>query len=342
MNNLTLKKLLLKLSVKDKEELYHLLDIEFSSTPNLTEVNSEISQDYKVVCPHCKNEDLYGHGIYKGRKRYKCKKCNKTFNDFTGTAISGIKKVKEFEKYIAMAIESPTIREVSKELKVNIKTAFDWRHKLLASLSKLNGSKFSGIVECDDKQLDINEKGNRKLDRKPYKRSSDRKKKRGVSNDKISVMVATDRNDNSTMKIAKVGRIDVKSIEHTIGGIIDKNNILCSDSHPSIKSWAKNKKLEHHSFIASKQHVKNKCYHVQHVNSLDNLYERWIKKFYGVSTKYLPQYLNWFIFLRKIKKTAKPIDDLAVAILKNLNAINIFRNIEEEYLKLGIPHYCKT
>ena len=80
MNNLALKKLLLKLSVKDKEELYHLLDIEFSSIPNLTDVNSEISQDYKVVCPHCNNEDLYGHGVYKGRKRYKCKKCNKTFN----------------------------------------------------------------------------------------------------------------------------------------------------------------------------------------------------------------------------------------------------------------------
>ena len=119
MNNLALKNLLTDLSVNDKEKLYHLLDLEFSKTPNLTEVNSGISQDIKVFCPHCEGSDLYGHGTYKGRKRYKCKKCNTTFNDFTGTAISGIKIVKEFEKYIAMAIARPTIREVSKELEIN-------------------------------------------------------------------------------------------------------------------------------------------------------------------------------------------------------------------------------
>ena len=57
-----------------------------------------------------------------------------------------------------------------------------------------------------------------------------------------------------------------------------------------------------HTFGASKQHIKNKCYHVQHVNPLDNLYKRLIKPFYGIVTKYLPQYLNWFIFLEKMKK----------------------------------------
>ncbi len=105
----------------------------------------------------------------------------------------------------------------------------------------MNGSSFSGIVECDDKQLDINEKGKRNLNRDAYKRPSDRTTKRGVSNDKVSIMVALDRKGNSVMR-------------------------------------------------------------VQHVNSMDNLYERWIKPFYGVAIKYLPQYLNWFVFQEKIKE----------------------------------------
>ena len=57
-------------------------------------------------------------------------------------------------------------------------------------MSKSNQQDFSGIVECDDKQLDISDKGSRTIERKAYKRPSDRKKKRGVSNDKVLVVVA--------------------------------------------------------------------------------------------------------------------------------------------------------
>ena len=155
-------------------------------------------------------------------------------------------------------------------------------------------------------------------------------------------MVATDRENNLTMKFAKIGRIDENSVNNTIGGFIELENVLCSDSHPSIKLWAKNKGLEHHTFIASKQHIKDKCYHVQHVNSLDNLYERWVKRFYGVSTKYLPQYLNWFVLMRKMKDSLNPVKDIIKALLNEHNTISIFKEIENNYLKLNIPQFYKT
>ena len=56
--------------------------------------------------------------------------------------------------------------------------------EIVKQLSPANGCQFIGIVECDDKQLDISEKGIRHLERESYKRPSDRDKKRGVSNDK--------------------------------------------------------------------------------------------------------------------------------------------------------------
>jgi transposase-like protein len=337
-----IQEILDSLDLPKKRELYALLKKEIGLIPELTKVKKELNKDQKVLCPHCLSAEIFGHGSYKGRKRYKCKACKKTFNDFTGTAISGIKKVEKFQEYLELTIESLTIRKAAKKLNVNMKTIFDWRHKLLSSISTMNGASFSGIVECDDKQLDINEKGKRNLNRDAYKRPSDRTTKRGVSNDKVSVMVATDRNGNPVMRIAKIGRIDTESIEKTIGNLTSADNVLCSDSHPSIISWAKDRELEHHTFVASKQHVKNKCYHVQHVNSLDNLYERWIKPFYGVATKYLPQYLNWFVFLEKMKKSTEPIADLAKAVMSNTSAIKSFREIENTYRKLDIPHYSKT
>ena len=336
------EEILSNLNLPEKKQLYDILKKDLGYIPELAKVKNDLNKDQKVLCPHCYGDEIFGHGSYKGRRRYKCKQCKKTFNDFTGTAISGIKKIEKFQKYLELTVESISIRKAANTLEVNMKTIFDWRHKILSSIETMNGSSFSGIVECDDKQLNVNEKGQRNLGRDPYKRPSDRTTKRGVSNDKISIMVASDRNGNPVMRVAKMGRIDAQCIEKTIGDLISDKNILCSDSHPSIISWATDRKLEHHTFIASKHHVKNKCYHVQHVNSMDNLYERWIKPFYGVATKYLPQYLNWFVFLKRVKNSNNPIMDLARAVMSNTNAINSFRDINTVYTELNIPHYLKT
>ncbi|GHS86223.1 hypothetical protein FACS1894201_06900 [Bacteroidia bacterium] len=336
-----LKKIIASLSKAEQVELVRLLQYELN-VPKLAEIHCGQSKDAVVHCTHCGSADIYGHGTYKGRRRYQCKCCRTTFNDFTGTAVSGIKKVAKFQEYINLVLESVSIRKAASTLDINIKTAFDWRHKILSALSTFNGASFDGIVECDDKQLDINEKGSKHLNRKPYKRQSDRHTKRGVSNDKVSVMVATDRKGNPTMQAAKVGRIDAASIEASIGKYISKDNVLCSDSHKSIISWALSKNIEHHTFVASKQHVKDKCYHVQHVNSLDNRYERWIKRFYGVATKYIANYLHWFVCLEKLKKASQRATDMARIILSNIKAMADYRNIEASYQNLNIIQYSKT
>ncbi len=334
--------ILSKLDNEEKVELAQLLYRELN-VPNLSMVSAKLSNDRPVSCPHCEGVKIYSHGSYKERKRYKCRSCTKTFNDFTGTAVGGIKKVEQFQEYLLMVVESVTIRKAAKKIGVNVKTIFDWRHKLLSSLEALNGTGFSkGIVECDDKQLDINEKGHRGLDRKAYKRPSDRNTKRGVSNDKISIMVATDRKGSPTMRMAKIGRIDAESVNQTIGGLVAPDNVLCSDSHPSIIKWARENNLEHHTFVATRQHIKSRCYHVQHVNSLDNRYERWVKGFYGVSTKYLSGYLNWFVFLQKVRKSTLQAHELAKCVVGNISAIKTYSAIEQKYEELMIPQLSKT
>lgn len=342
IKNMNLPEFISGLSNEEKSELFGLLKSEFSSTPVLETVKSKLNKEQVTSCPHCRSIEIHSHGVYKGRKRYLCKSCNKTFNDFTGTAISGLKKPDKFQEYIELVADGISLRKASKKLELNIKTVFDWRHKILSSLSKTNELVFSGIVECDDKQLDISDKGKRDLERKPFKRPSDRDTKRGVSNDKVSIMVASDRKGNVIMRVAKIGRIDTESVERTIGDLISKENILCSDSHPSIISWAKGKEIEHHTFVASKQHVKNKCYHVQHVNSIDNRYERWVKRFYGTATKYLDNYLNWFVFLEKIKKSLQPIDDFAKVIVSNMDAIAWNRSTDQRYINLTNPQFSTT
>jgi transposase-like protein len=328
------------LSQSEQHDLLKFLQYEIE-VPKFELLNNSSNNSSKIECPNCEDSQVVGHGTYKGRGRYMCKSCKKSFNDYTGTAISGIKKVDKFQSYLKLILESVSIRKASKTLELNVKTVLDWRHKIATSLEQINGSKFLGIVECDDKLVNINEKGNKKLDRESYKRPSDRKTKRGVSDDKISIIVATDRKGNPTMKVAKRGRIDSKSVDKSIGDLMDSQNILCSDKHSSIISWAKEKEVEHHTFLA-KNHGKNKMFHVQNVNSIDNLYERWIKPFYGISTKFLNQYLNWFMFLQRIKNKTNQVIDLAEIILRNKKAKFVYNEIENCYENLINQQYSKT
>jgi transposase-like protein len=326
-----LEKLLLSLDTNSKRELLAALNKDLTSKTQLGKYKDELSVDNRTNCPHCASQRIYGHGKFKERIRYRCSDCRRTFTGLTGTTASGIHKVGEFEQFMELMIDGITIRKAATKLKVTMSTIFTWRHKILSSLQNANKQEFTGIVECDDKQLDISEKGNQNLEREPYKRPSDRETKRGISNDKVSIVVACDRAGNKTMQVAKVGRIEAESLEKTIGNLVSKENILCSDSHPSIICWAKSKELEHHTFIANKHHIKNKCYHVQHVNSLDNRYERWVEKFYGISTKYLQNYLNWFVFIEKVKKSQQPIKDLAREIVMNIES-------KAEFIKIGIRY----
>jgi hypothetical protein len=60
-----------------------------------------------------------------------------------------------------------------------------------------------------------------------------------------------------------------------------------------------------------------------------------------VATKYLPNYLNWFIFLEKMKKSSQKAMDMAKMVLSNPGALMDYRAIERRYQNL-LLQYSKT
>jgi len=339
MKKQSLVQILETLNATEKIELLALLKSQEEPKVDLKSIRQEVAKDSAITCPKCQSQSIVGQGQYRNRKRYMCKDCNSTFNEMSGTVMAGLKKPDKFQQSVELLIDSISIRKVAIKLGISMHTAFDWRHKVLSGLTSVASTKMEGLVECDVKQMSISQKGDKHLNRPLYKRPSDRKTKRGVSNDKISIVVSTDRKGNSQMQVAKVGRIDRDSLERTVGLLIDKDNILCSDSHPSIIAWAKEKHIEHHTFIANKQKIKDKVYHVQYVNSLDSLLERWLIKFFGISSKYLQNYLSWFVLLQKTKNAKDILVAFAKQIMLSNNAINSFNKIPQKYHELITLQY---
>jgi len=250
-----------------------------------------------LACVHCGSMSVKRNGKYRSRQRYLCKDCGKTFNDMTNTPFSGSRYPEKWVKYIEMMVEGYTLPKIAERLKIHISTAFYWRHKILNALGTHGFNQLKGIVESDETFFRESMKGREITHRKPKKRG-EKDEKRGISNQKIAVVVAQDRNGNSIALKAGTGRVKAEEIDAVIGGYIHPTSLLCTDTATNYKKFAEMKKLQHEPVNErQKQRVKKGIYHIQHINNFHNRLKKWMERFQGVATKYLDNYLNWFRWL---------------------------------------------
>lgn len=271
-----------------------------------------------VTCPHCKDDRIRANGKLKGVQRYLCNSCGKNFSETTGKFWFALKKKDKINKYLYCLLSGYSIRKSARETEISIQTSFNWRHKLLTSFSNVSIDGFQGIVESDDMFFSYSEKGNRNLERAPKKRG-EKASKAGISNEKIAVVATCDRSGNKDFKVATTGRISKKDLDRIYQGRLDKASVLCSDSHRSYGAFAKANSITHKKFNASKgQKTVDRIYHVQNVNNMDMRLRKFMESFNGVATKYLQNYLNWFLVLEKIKNTTNKMATVAsIALASN-------------------------
>lgn len=332
------------LSLKPEEQtnlLKELQDLTVSSNkPGYDLSRRQLLNNKQGNCPHCGHPKYVKYGVDKGAQRYKCKSCRRNFTEYTGTWMAGLHKKDKVDAYVDLMLEEKSLDKIKDELSINKKTALDWRHKILSSLEDTDKDNFTGITESDETFILFSEKGKRNLPRKGRKRGSKAKTK-GISSSHVAVIVTADRTGEQELSVATLGRIKKMDIEKSIGKRISDQTVLCSDSHVSYKGFAIDNALEHHAIRADlKQYVKDGVYHVQHVNSLHNKLKKWLNdQFWGVSTKHLQQYLNWFRMKEALKNTAQPTIEFAQKTVLDVGAYKRYREIEPKF-ELLISSQC--
>ncbi|WP_103865819.1 IS1595 family transposase [Aquimarina sp. I32.4] len=296
----------------------------------------EILNNKQGACPHCSEKTYIRTGIDKGSQRYKCKSCMRSFTEYTGTWMARLRCRDVISDYLELMLEEKSLDKISTALNINKKTAFDWRHKILAALNDNDNDQddFTGITESDETFFLRSEKGIEVKQRESRKRGGS-STKRGVSNDQVAVIVTQDRKSAIDISVATLGRISMTDLDRVIGTRIKKGTtILCSDSHHSYKGFAKQSEVEFHPINVSKQERVKGVYHIQHVNATHNKLKKWIENtFWGVSTKYLQQYLNWYKVKELLKNTRDKTKTFSQMALSD-KAIERFFKINSEYEKL--------
>ena len=338
MNLQDIKKSLSSLSATDIVDLQRRLDqISSSSTIPKSQESRRYLLDNKLgCCAHCGYKKYVKFGKDKGSQRYKCKSCNRSFTEYTGTWMAGLQRKDKIDDYLALMHQEKSLDKIKEALSINKKTAFDWRHKILAALQDNEDTDFTGITESDETFFLNSEKGRPVTDRLPRKRGG-KSKSKGISNDQVAVIVTQDRKSTLDLTVATMGRIKKIDIENAIGARIDKDQtILCSDAHVSYKGFAIDNKIEHHALKGIiKQRIKNNIYHIQHANSTHNRVKKWIgNTFWGVSTKYLQQYLNWYRIKEKLKYRSDRLNAFVNKVSEDISAYQKYIEIGLKYEKL--------
>jgi transposase-like protein len=219
-----------KLSPTEQERAYHWLKryVDPGSSVGGRLINelreTRFSEGFK--CPHCTSHHVVRYGKYKGRQRYKCKACCKTFNDMTNTALYRTRKSNEWITFVECMLKGYSLRKSADIVGVSYVTLFYWRHKLLNGIKQLDFDQFEGIVEMDETYFLYSEKGKQQITgRKPRKRGG-KSKMRGISREQVCVLVARDRAKSTVSKVTCMGRIVKAKIDEVIGSKLQAENIL--------------------------------------------------------------------------------------------------------------------
>ena len=173
----------------------------------------------------------------------------------------------------------------------------------MGSLKEVLDGKLSlkGIIEADETFFPISYKGNHKLSKDfvmPRKARHRGKQitKRGISNEQVCVSCMVDRNNGMQADIAGLGRIKFSQLEHL--NKIENNAILVTDKALTYRKYAEKFGFELVQLKAGKEY-KRGMYSLGHINAFHSGLKRFLRPFNGVSTKHLPNYLNWHIWLLK-------------------------------------------
>ena len=145
-----------------------------------------------VYCPRCRAESVIRYGSYRVFQRYRCKNCDRTFNDQTGTVFehSAVELRKWFLAVYTYIRFNTSLRQLDVELDVSYKTVC-WRVQHFFRALDAPQPQLEGPVEIDELYVKARFKG-RERDRPSRSRGLSTRGRGTYDEDKPPVFILAD------------------------------------------------------------------------------------------------------------------------------------------------------
>jgi transposase-like protein len=252
-----------------------------------------ILEDDIVECGHCGSDKFIKNGRRNDLQRFKCKSCGKHFNQLTGTPLANLRMKGRWWMFSDCLRNGCSVRESARLTGVDIKTAFRWRHRFLINSNKIKAEKLHGIVENFETKFEYSEKG-AKVIMYPERIGTD-------------VFVLTSLNRNRHVSEALVDEFNLKRLIEFNKNLYSEDSLFCSDNKYIFNEFVKHVKLKHGRINIKKNLFVNKeIVHVKNALGYNLNLHDWMRRFRGVATKYLHNYLSWYRGLDEFYKSIPP------------------------------------
>ena len=272
--------------------------------PDMSSVAS-IGQHKVAVtgCPHCGHGDVVRWGKASGLPRYRCKACARTSNALTKTPLAKLRMREKWSRQAAAMIDGVSLAKAARRCGVHYTTAFRWRHRFLSALSGDKPKTLCGIVESDETFILESFKGKRSGLRRKARKRGGSSAKRGLSIEQIPVIVARDRHGATTDAV--LPRLNRASIAVALEGVVTPANAFCCDGGGAIVAFARRAGIAAHVLPRpGKPDPLAPDFHLNNVNAYHGRLKEWLRRFHGVATKNLPNYLGWRRALEALGRSA--------------------------------------
>ena len=246
----------------------------------------------RLHCPACQSKHLHRHGHAHGWQRYRCVACGRTFNALTGTPLAHLRHKELWLDYAACLLDSRSVRQAASQLGVHRNTTFRWRHRFLSLAKTDRPHCLHGIAEADELYVLESQKGARRLTR-PARRRGGHAHLRGISHEHVCILVARDRTGQTLAFVTGRGQLGKAQLHHCLLPVMDHDVLLVTDGHAAYPGFAREAGISHQAVNLRAGIRVRGAVHVQNVNAYHSRLRGWLKRFHGVASRYLPNYLRW-------------------------------------------------
>ena len=257
------------------------------------------------VCPYCGEGSVARWGTASGLQRYRCVTCKHTFNALTGTPLAGLRHKEVWLSYAEQMVQGQSVRRSAEACGVHRNTAFRWRHRFLSLPNGQQPSRLEGIVEADETFFLESFKGKKKGIPRASRKRGGKAKKPGLSDEQIPVLICRDRGGQTADAVLK--KINSEEVGKVIRPILAKDSMLCADGSSIYVRVARELNVPLKAVnVKAGIRVVEQIFHVQNVNAYDSRLKTWMRRFHGVATAYLSNYLGWRRLLDHFRSTVDP------------------------------------
>jgi len=245
-------------------------------------------------CPSCAFPDCARDGkTPAGHQRWRCPACGTAFSALTGTVLEfGKKELPVWERFITCMCYNAPIDLVAEVCEIGHKTAFEWRHRVFATVDGYQDRLvLGGRVWIDELYLTDSD----------VVRGADFVQKRGLSKNKICVAVAIDAFKNAVAVVCGHGKPSSKRIKEALLSHIAPGSVIVHDmerSHPSLVKAAKCTDEAYKADVTDPAYLEA----MGLVNNLCSWLRRYLFRFPGMKKANLQPYLNWFVYLFRVRR----------------------------------------